>query len=102
MWHYVRANVDQIRQATIEFPGDNRLTNINVNEQVQLFTETIQNIIFNYIPHETITCGDRNPPRIDEKIKKLVRHKYRVMDMRILEIKIMLIFFINFNLLKHI
>ena len=29
----------------------------------------------NYIPHETITCDDRKPPWIDEKIKKLVPHK---------------------------
>ena len=29
----------------------------------------------NYIPHETITCDDRNPPRTNEKIKKLVLHK---------------------------
>ena len=44
---------------------------------MQLFTQTIQNIISNYIPHETITYGDRNPPWIDEKIKKLVLHKNR-------------------------
>ena len=31
----------------------------------------------NYIPHETITCDDSNPPRIDEKIKKLIPHKNR-------------------------
>ena len=32
---------------------------------------------YNYIPHETITCDDRNPPGIDEKIKKLALHKNR-------------------------
>ena len=66
------ANVYQIRQAISEFPWDNRFANINVNEQMQLFTQTIQNIISNYIPHETITCDDRNPPWIDEKIKKFL------------------------------
>ena len=40
------------------FPWDNRFANINVNEQVQLFTQTIINIISNYIPHKTITCDD--------------------------------------------
>ena len=44
---------------------------------MQLFTQAIQNIISNYIPHETITCDDRNLPWIDEKIKKLVLHKNR-------------------------
>ena len=41
---------------------------------MQLFTQTTQNTISNYIPHETITCDDRNPPWID-KIKKLSLHK---------------------------
>ena len=77
VWHYQKANVDQIRQAISRFPWDNRFANINVNEQVQLFTQTIINIISNYIPHETITCDDSNPPWIDEKIKKLILHKNR-------------------------
>ena len=38
-----------------------RFAKFNVNEQVQLFTQTIQNIISNYCTHETITCDDRNP-----------------------------------------
>ena len=58
VWHYQKANVDQIRQAISRFPWDNRFANINVNEQVQLFTQTIINIISNYIPHKTITCDD--------------------------------------------
>ena len=44
---------------------------------MQLFTQTIINIICNYIPHETITCDDSNPPWIDEKIKNLILHKNR-------------------------
>ena len=50
-------NIDQIRQALSEFPWDNRFVNIR---RVQLFIQTIQNIISNYIPHETITCDDRD------------------------------------------
>ena len=75
VWHYQKANVYQIKQAISEFPWDNCFTNINVNEQVELFSQIIQNIISNYIPHETITFDDRNPPWIDEKIKKLVLPK---------------------------
>ena len=40
-WHYQRANVNQIRQAIIKFPWDNRFANISVNELVQLFTQTL-------------------------------------------------------------
>ena len=50
---------------------------MNVNEQVQLFSKTIQNKTSNYIPHETITCDDSNPPWIFKKIKKLILHKNR-------------------------
>ena len=57
--HYHMAKVDQIRQTIREFPWDNRFENISVNEQVQLFTQTFQNIISNYIPHETITCDNK-------------------------------------------
>ena len=42
---------------------------------MHLFTQTFENKKSNYVPHETITCDDRNSPWIDEKIKKLVLHK---------------------------
>ena len=42
---------------------------------MQLLIQTIQNIISNYIPHETITCDDSKPPWINEKMKKLILHK---------------------------
>ena len=71
VWHYQKANVDQIKQAINMFPWDNCFADIGVNTQVQLFTQTFQNIISNYIPHKTITCDDRKPPWIDEKIKKI-------------------------------
>ena len=60
--HYQKANVVQIRQAISQFLCDNRFANINVNEHVQLLTQPIVNIISNYIPHETVTYNDSNPP----------------------------------------
>ena len=30
-----------------------------------------KNILSNYIPHETITCDDRDPPWINKNIKQL-------------------------------
>ena len=41
----------------------------SINEEVELFTQIFQNVISNYIPHDTMTCDDRNPPWIDERIK---------------------------------
>ena len=50
VWHYQKANVDQIRKAISEFPCDNSFANINVNDQLQLITQKNQNIISNFIP----------------------------------------------------
>ena len=52
-----------------------RFTNIDVNKKVNLFNKTIKNIILNYIPHETITCVDRDPPCINKDIKELIHEK---------------------------
>ena len=53
-----------------------RFTNIDVNEKVNLFNKTIKNLIQNYIPHETITCDDRDhPPWINKDIKELIHEK---------------------------
>ena len=58
-----------------EFPQAMRFTNIDVNEKVNLFHKTIKNIIPNDIPHETIICGDRDPPWIKKDIKELIHDK---------------------------
>ena len=67
------------------------------NAIIYSFTQTIINIISNYILHETITCDDSNSPWRDDKIKKLILHKI-MPSMCILEIERILIFLINFNL----
>ena len=50
-------------------------TNIEVNEKVNLLNKTIKNIIRNYIPHETITCDDRDPNCINKDFKELIHDK---------------------------
>ena len=40
---------------------------------VHLFNKTIKNILSNYIPHETISSDDRDPPWINSKIKQLIQ-----------------------------
>ena len=75
IWHYGKANVDHIRKAINEFPWGRSLENNSVNEKVNIFNTTIKNILSNYIPHETITCGDRVPPWINKNIKQLIIEK---------------------------
>ena len=52
-----------------------RFKNIDVDEKVNLFNNTIKKIILNNLPHETITCDDRDPPWINKNIKKLIHEK---------------------------
>ena len=44
VWHYQKANDNQIRQVISEFPWDNHFGNISVNEKVQIFIQNIQSI----------------------------------------------------------
>ena len=36
---------------------------------VNIFNETISNLLNNYIPHETIICDDQDPPWINNNVK---------------------------------
>ena len=49
------------------FPWEKTLRNLNINDMIFLFNKMIKNIISNYIPHETVTFDDRNPPWINRK-----------------------------------
>ena len=46
-----------------------------MNQKVHLFNQTIKNILCNFIPHETVTCDDRDPLWINSKIKGLIQEK---------------------------
>ena len=54
---------------------ERRFANSDVNEKVYLFNKTIKNIVSNYISHETIICNDKDPPWINNNIKKLINDK---------------------------
>ena len=75
VWHYQKANSENIRKAISEFPWERRFANSDVDENVYLFNKTIKNIVSNYIPQEAIVCNDRDPPWINKNIKKLINDK---------------------------
>ena len=68
IWHYQRANVDQIQQAIEQFLWEKSFRNL----KAFLFNKTTKNILSNEIPCETITCDDRDSPRINNNIKQLI------------------------------
>ena len=47
---------------------DRAFKNSNVNDMVDIYTKTIQNIISNFIPHQTIAIDDKDPPWFNTKI----------------------------------
>ena len=75
IWHYQSTNVDQIQRATEQFSWKKSFRNQNVNEMVSWSKKTIKNILSNYIPHETITCDDKDPPWFNKNIKQLIQEK---------------------------
>ena len=73
IWHYEKANADLIRRSIDQFSWDIRFPHIDVNQKVHLFNQTIKNILCNFIPHETVTCDDRDPQWITSKMKGLIQ-----------------------------
>ena len=81
IWHCQRANVDLIQRAIEQFSWEKCFRNLNINEMVLVFNKTIKNIFSNFIPHEIVTCDDRDPPWINNNIKQLIQEKnntYRI------------------------
>ena len=70
VWHYKLVNSDCLQRVIANFDWEKVFHNVDVNKQVMLFNETFLNIIRNFIPHETVTFDDRDPPWITSRIKK--------------------------------
>ena len=75
MLHYKLANSDCIQRAIKNIDWEKAFLNADVNKKVFLFSETILNIIRNFIPHEVVTCDDRDPPWMTRLIKKAIKDK---------------------------
>ena len=75
VWFYEKANPELIRRAINEFDWIRALSNVSTDKKVCYFTETLLNIIHNFILHERIVCDDRDPPWMNNEIKKLINDK---------------------------
>ena len=72
VWHFQKADINLIRKAMNEFNWERAFFNLNINEMVSVFNTTIKNIMANFIPQETVICDDRDPPWINNRIKKII------------------------------
>ena len=62
IWHYRKANIDLIQQGVRDFNWERAFHRKNINEEVSILNNTINNVLSNFVPHETITCDDKKPP----------------------------------------
>ena len=67
VWHYKEADTDLIRPSVEMFNWDRAFKNSNVNDMVGICTKTILNILSNFIPHQTITIDNKDPPWFNTK-----------------------------------
>ena len=75
--HYQHVNIDLVRQVIDLFDWKKVFSNLNVKRQGSLFNETIMNIFEDFIPHETVTCDDKDPPWITKWMKTILKEKKR-------------------------
>ena len=73
VWYYNKANTDLIWRAIGMFDWDKALRFNDADKQVAIFSDTLMNIMQNFIPNEIIICDDRDPLWINQEIKQLNR-----------------------------
>ena len=76
VWHYREANTELIRRASSNFNREKEFYNTNVTKKVSIFNETILNVFSSYIPHETLTCDDKDTPWFNSRTKSFLQYKY--------------------------
>ena len=52
--------------------------NKTVNKQVSIFSETIINIVSNFVPNKRVTFDDSNPPWMNNYIKNKIKLKHEM------------------------
>ena len=54
VWHYQKANIENIRKAISQFLWERHFAKSDVKEKVYLFNKTIMKIVCNYIPQKQL------------------------------------------------
>ena len=78
--HYQKANIDLIERAINSFDWEKAFSNIDIDNMVSIFNQTIINILCNFIPHATVLFDDRDPPWINKEMKKLIHEKKNIFN----------------------
>ena len=69
------AGSQSINKAIKMFNWENLFQNKNIHDQLKLFNKTVDNIFYNYIPNKRMACNGKNPPWLNDQIKRLINQK---------------------------
>ena len=75
IWNYRRSETELINCSIESFDSSKLFSRKNVHEQIELFNITLLKIFHNLIPTKIIVCDDRDPPWINDEIKKMIKRK---------------------------
>ena len=70
IWYYNRSETDLSNSSIKSFNWSQLFSEKNVHDQVDLFNKLILNVFHNFIPNKIIVCDERDPPWINDVIKK--------------------------------
>ena len=72
IWHYGKANLDMIKKAALQFNWEYAFRNMNVEQKISFFNETILNIFSNFCPSKKLVFNDTDPPWLTDEIKNMM------------------------------
>ena len=75
VWLYKDANIELNRRAINEFNWTRTFWKTSINKKVNIFNKTVLDILSNFIPHNILTCNDKDPPWFIKKIKGINTEK---------------------------
>ena len=79
IWHYSRAQVEQIKRSISEFPWSDQLECLqDPSRQVTLLNKTILNIISNFIPSEEKVFRPSDPPWFNKNIRYCLKKHNKI------------------------
>ena len=67
-----------INKAIEMFNWEKLYQNKNIHDQLKLLKKTIVNIVSNYIPNKFIIWNDKDPPLLNDHIKRLINLKNEI------------------------
>ena len=75
IWDYNRSETYSINRSIEIFDWSYLFSSKNMHEQVELFNKTLLNIFQNFIPSKIVLCDDKDLPRMNDKIRNLIKRK---------------------------